>query len=156
VEILKKEEMIEVEMYKVDKVEFAENAFEGLIKFKGTVKKITKIETFAVGSIRLSTNQKLGDLLVMLMEPNSDESFFRWGYFNGIFSRTEYIESYIMEPEARKMLENDPELKLEFEKMKEENLNFANDPNRILNWFYNKSNYVDSKYLIYPVGRIMK
>jgi len=60
-----------------------------------------------------------------------------------------------MEPEAIKMLENDPDLKSEFEeKMKDSR--FSNDPNKILNWFYGKSDYFDSSYLVYPVGRIIR
>jgi hypothetical protein len=50
---------------------------------------------------------------MVLLEPLSKDSF-RW-VFPLFFQRTEYIEPYVMEPMAIKMLQESPELK-EFEK----------------------------------------
>jgi hypothetical protein len=46
---------------------------------------------------------------MVLLEPLSKDSF-RWG-FPLFFQRTEYIEPYVMEPMAIKMLQESPELK---------------------------------------------
>ena len=52
------------------------------------------------------------------------------------------------------MLEKDPALKLEFEQKKAQDSAFAQSPQQILNWFYLKSPYGDSKRLVYPVGKV--
>jgi hypothetical protein len=52
---------------------------------------------------------------MVLLEPLSKDSFLD-GFFLSIFQRTEYIEPYVMEPMAIKMLQESPELKAEFEK----------------------------------------
>ena len=59
-----------------------------------------------------------------------------------------------MEPEAKRMLESNPDLKLEFEE-KMQDLRFANDAGKIMQWFYSKTPYIDHQYLIYPVARIL-
>ena len=90
---------------------------------------------------------------MILLEPKSKDSFFSWGFFLNIFQRTEYIEAYVMEPMAKRMLEESPELKKEFEQKKAQDKDFANDPNAIFSWFYSKTNYYDDRYLLYPVAR---
>jgi hypothetical protein len=95
----------------------------------------------------------LGDLAMLLLEPASKDSYFSWGFFHSIFQRTEYIEAYIMEPMAKKMLEESPALQKEFEEKKATDKAFANDQNAILTWFYSKTKFYDDRYLLYPVAR---
>jgi hypothetical protein len=52
------------------------------------------------------------------------------------------------------MMAKDPGLKQEFEQKKIADTTFAKSPQLILNWFYNKSPYVDNRKGIYPVGKI--
>ncbi len=65
---------------------------------------------------------------------------------------TEYIEGYVIEPLARKMLKDNPQLQKEFEEALS-NKGFANNPQARLSWFYKRSPYFDPNYLLYPVGR---
>src|SRR5690606_2413431 len=101
----------------------------------------------------ISTDQALGDLAVILLEPGHPDSFFQWGYFLEILERTEYVEPYFMEPYAKKMLAEDATLKAEFEEKLKTDLAFKNDSRKILQWFYSKSPYYDARHLLYPVGR---
>ena len=147
-----------VEMYRITDHVFEDDnhimqPFEGHIQVTGTTKEATRKQLFPAGSVYISTNQPLGDLAMMLLEPASKDSYFSWGFFHSIFQRTEYIEAYIMEPMAKKMLEDSPALQKEFEEKKAADKAFANDQNAILTWFYSKTNYYDDRYLLYPVGR---
>ena len=40
----------------------------------------------------------------MLLEPDGPDSFFQWGFFLACLQRTEYVEGYVMEPLAERML----------------------------------------------------
>ena len=110
-------------------------------------------ETFPPGSVRVSTDQPLGALAVHLLEPESEDSFFAWGFFSEILQRVEYMEPYAIAPMADRMLENDPALKAEFEKRLKEDSAFAGSPLRRLQFFYERSPFYDDRYLLYPVGR---
>jgi hypothetical protein len=110
-------------------------------------------QLFLAGSAYITTDQPLGDLVMLLLEPKSPDSYFSWGFFYQIFQRTEYIEAYVMEPTIQKMLEDSPELKMEFEKKKSEDPAFASNSNAIFTWFYSKTKFYDERYLLYPVGR---
>jgi hypothetical protein len=110
-------------------------------------------EVFSAGSVKISTDQPLGALAAYLLEPESDDSFFAWGFFAEILQRTEYMEAYAIAPMAEKMLADDPKLKAEFEKKLKDDPAFAASPLRRLQFFYERSPFYDDRYLLYPVGR---
>ncbi|MEO7306612.1 MAG: M14 family metallopeptidase [Ferruginibacter sp.] len=151
---------ITVEMYRITGHVFEDDnhtlqPFEGHMQVTGTTKSEIRKQLFPPGSVYISTDQPLGDLAMMLLEPSSKDSYFSWGFFHSIFQRTEYMEAYVMEPMAKKMLEDSPALKKEFEEKKAADKIFANDQNAILTWFYSKTKFYDERYLLYPVGRVL-
>jgi len=99
------------------------------------------------------TDQPLGDLAVLLLEPQSSESFFAWGMVPEVLSRVEYIEPYAIAPLAEKMMAADPKLKAEFEAKLAAEPKFAADPDARLAWFYRQTPFYDDHYLLYPIAR---
>ncbi len=151
---------VTVEMYRIENARIENEyhqpiPFEGHMQVSGITKPEIRKQLFPRGSAYISTDQPLGDLAMILLEPISKDSYFSWGFFLPIFQRTEYIEAYIMEPMAKKMLDESPELRQEFEQKKASDKAFANDQNAILTWFYSKTKFYDERYLLYPVGRAL-
>jgi len=109
--------------------------------------------TWAPGSVRVPTDQPLGDIVVLLLEPQSTESFFAWGMFPEVLSRVEYIEGYAIAPLAERMLAADPALKAEFEAKLAAEPAFAADGDARLAWFYERTPFYDDRYRLYPVAR---
>lgn len=157
-ETLKQPREVTVEMYRIQDAKFqndggSSSPFEGHMQVKGTPVPETRKQIFVAGSVYISTDQPLGDLAIMLLEPKSPDSYLSWGFFHQIFQRTEYIEAYVLEPTMKKMLSESPDLQKEFAEKKENDIKFANNPNAIMTWFYSKTKYYDDRYLLYPVGR---
>ncbi len=126
--------------------------FEGRHPVRAEVKAEIRQERFPAGSVRVLTDQPLGDLGVALLEPVCSDSFLAWGFFPEIQQRTEYIEGYVIAPLAEQMLARDPRLKTEFEAKLQADAQFAANPSARLRWFYERSPYYDDRYLLYPVG----
>ena len=126
--------------------------YEGRATLKFGVKPETHTETFPAGSVRVSTDQPLGELAMALLEPESPDSLVAWGFFPEILQRTEYIEGYVIAPMAEKMLRDDPKLNAEFEAKLAADAKFAKDPSARLAWFYARTKFYDDRYLLYPVG----
>ena len=126
--------------------------FEGRHTIVTTTKAAMRSETFPAGSVRVSTDQPLGDLAMLMLEPENDDSLLSWGFFSEILQRSEYIEGYVVAPMAEKMLAADPALKTEFEAKLAADPAFAADPKARLSWFYQRSKFYDERYLLYPVG----
>ncbi len=132
----------------------APRANEGHVQ--ATVKDV-KVEardwTFPIGSVRVPTDQPLGDVAVLLLEPQSSESFFAWGMFPEVLSRVEYIEGYAIAPLAERMMAADPALKAEFEAKLAADPAFAANGDARLSWFYERTPFYDDRYRLYPVAR---
>lgn len=154
---LKEGREINVEMYRMRDAKFQPDE-SGSLPFEGhwQVKAVPVAEKhkhfFPAGSVFVSCDQPLGDLAMILLEPKSSDSFFSWGFFPNIFQRTEYIEAYVMEPLIDKMLRENPALKTEFDQKKANDAAFSKSPYAMMNWFYERTPYYDSRHLLYPVG----
>lgn len=153
-EVLEEAKELNLEYSTVTDYRMVSQPYEGKMRFQSfdLAKKYIKL-SLQPGSVRVKTDQPLGELAVILLEPESVDSFFQWGYFNTILSQTEYMETYVMEPMAKQMLENDPELKKKFEEEKEKDEEFAKSPRRIYRWFYEQTPYIDQNWKVIPVGR---
>lgn len=146
---------VEVEMYRLEDPEFEPEPFEGHIRATATPVAVTRTEHFPAGSVRIDGGQPLADLVALLLEPHSSDSFLQWGFFHEIFSRTEYVEEYVMEPLAARMLE-DPEVRADYYEKLRTDPAFRDDPKARLHWFYERTPYFDERWRLYPVGRELK
>ena len=143
-----------VEMLRLQDPKLAPRANEGRVAV--TISGVTAERrdwTWAPGSVRVPTDQPLGDIVVLLLEPQSSESFFAWGLFPEVLSRVEYIEGYAIAPLAERMLAADPALRAEFEAKLAADPAFAADGDARLAWFYERTPFYDDRYRLYPVAR---
>jgi murein tripeptide amidase MpaA len=143
---------VEVEMLRLSDIEYGDEPYEGHLRVSATATAEPQTVLFPSGSVRVPTDQPLGDLAVYLLETRSPDSFFQWGFFLEVLQRAEYVEAYVMEPLARNMLERDPALKAAFEEKIAADTEFAADPQARLQWFYQKTPYYDQRWQLYPVG----
>jgi murein tripeptide amidase MpaA len=144
---------IAVEIYRLADPEFASTPFEGHVRVSAATTSEQRTVVYPAGSVRVTTDQALGTLAVLLLEPESPDSFFQWGFFHEVFQRTEYAESYVLEPLAESLLEASPELADEFRGKLLEDAEFAADPRERLNWFYRQTPFFDERWGLYPVVR---
>jgi len=142
---------VAVSVYRVETYELGKAPFEGRLRVdKATFK---QLRSTLQARHSVAADQPLGDLAMVLLEPESPDSLFRWGFFNSIFQRTEYIDNYVIEPLAEKMLAADPALKKAFEKRLAEDEAFAKDPRARRMWFYERTEYFDKRWRVIPIGR---
>ncbi|PLX14885.1 MAG: peptidase M14 [Marinilabiliales bacterium] len=153
--ILEEAKEMEVETYRFSNVQFASFPFEGRQMVQDfNLTEISLKKTYAAGSIIVPTNQRSAKVIAHLLEPIAPDSFVRWGFFNSIFERKEYVETYVMEKMAREMIAEKPELLDQYKKAVEENPQVYNNQWAKLFWFYALTPYWDQQKDIYPVGKI--
>ncbi len=152
---LKNDTIIEVESYKIADYKTATNAYEGhyLHKNTKTTSKTEKIK-FSKGDYIFDTNQKAIKYLLETLEPVAVDSFFNWNFFDTILQQKEGYSEYVFEDLAAKILRENPILKSEFEKKKQEDFLFFKNPEAQLDWVYKHSVYYEKAHLQYPVYRV--
>lgn len=144
---------IEVESYRLTEQKWSQNSFESRLTMSYKANPIKETRTFPANSVIVPLAQEAANVAVHLLEPQSQDSFAYWGFFNAIFEQKEYGEGYVIEKLAREMLAKDENLRKEFEE-KLKDANFAKSASARLRFFYERSPYMDKKIGLYPVGRI--
>jgi hypothetical protein len=144
-----------VERYRFKEVSFAARPYEGRQLVDCAVEGFEEHVILPHGTFIVPSAQRTVRVIANLLEPDSPDSYTRWGFFNAFFERKEYAEPYIMEPIAREMMQLDRELREEFYKKLDEDELFRNDPVARLDFFYQRSRYRDTAERIYPIMRII-
>src|SRR5690606_21116970 len=153
-EVLAEPRAVDVSMLRLEDPKVATRPNEGHVPISvETVTVEDRRWTFPIGSVRVPTDQPLDDAVVLMLEPQSNESFFAWGLFPEVLSRVEYIEAYAIAPLAEKMLAADPALKAEFEAKLAAEPDFAGNAQARLAWFYERTPFYDDRYRLYPIAR---
>jgi Zinc carboxypeptidase len=151
---------LEVRSYKFEDVKWkAERSwhtlpYEGRYICEFSAKPITEKRTLPAGSAVVDTAQRTARIIAHALEPVGPDSFVHWGFFNPIFQRTEYVESYVIEQMAIEMLADDPRLATELEEKKRTDPAFAASPDAIRLWLYERTPYFDARVNVYPVSLI--
>lgn len=153
---LKEPVTLTVNSYRFSNASWKEEPYEGRHMAEFEQASITVERAFPKGTAVILMNQRTNRIIAHLLEPKGPDSFVAWGFFDGIFQRTEYTEYYVMEEMAREMLAKDAELKKEFEEKLASDSSFAASQRERLYFFYQRTPYWDEKYSVYPVGKVMK
>lgn len=147
---------VSVEKYIFFNVEFDSLPYEGRQRVTFDSEIVKEDLTLDRHMIYISTDQKAVRVVVNLLEPQSADSYVRWGFMNQIFEQKEYYEDYVMEKLAAEMLASDPDLKREFERKLENDEEFKNNPRARLDFFYERSPYFDKQKNVYPILRVVE
>ena len=154
-EALQEEKELEISTYRFTNVQFANYPFEGRQMVNDfNLEEVTIKKTFYPGSIIVPVNQRSAKIIAHMLEPQGPDSFVRWGFFNSIFERKEYVETYVMEKMAREMIKENPDLLDQYHQAVKNNPQIYNNQWAKLFWFYALTPYWDQQKNIYPVGRI--
>ena len=152
-DVLSEAKKIKVEKYRFRNVKFASYPYEGRQMPSFNVESFTDLCDIPVGSIIIKTDQRQLRIIVNLLEPEAPDSFVSWGFFNAFFERKEYAEAYVMEPYAKQMIKDDPQLKSEFYKKLNDDESFRNNAGERLDFFYKRSPFYDKVEKVYPILR---
>lgn len=146
---------LRVEKYRFTNVSFAPRPYEGRQLPAFNIECFSEVCDVPAGSLIIYTNQRQLRVIVNLLEPEAPDSFVNWGFFNAFFERKEYAEAYVMEPYAKQMMKEDPQLKNEFYKRLNEDEAFRNNAGERLDFFYKRSPFYDKGENIYPIMRLV-
>lgn len=154
---LEKDTELEVESYRIKDFKTSSSAYEGhyphnSVNVTSTKKKVL----FRKGDFLIKTQQPGVKYLLETLEPQANDSYFVWNFFDSILQQKEYFSAYVFEDLAKQLLEKNPKLKSEFEKKKAEDPKFADSGEAQLDWIYRHSDYYEKSHMEYPVFRIMK
>ena len=145
---------VEGEAWRADTIRFGADSIEGHQRLDAQGTWAPATQAVAAGALFVPIAQPKARLAMGLLEPTAPDAIAGWGLFNAAFERKEYMEAYVAEEEAEKMLAADPALRAEFEKRLREDEAFAKSPQQRLEFFYRRHSAWDDRYGLYPVLRV--
>ena len=153
---LKKDTLIEVEVYKIDDYKTSPRQYE-MHHLNSDVKITTSLEkvSFRKGDWYIPLNQSANRFLVETLEPKAEDSYFSWNYFDAILGQKEGYSAYAFEDIAAEYLKDNPEVRSQLEQKKLVDSSFAKDGRAQLNFIYQNSPWFEPAYMQYPVFRVL-
>lgn len=147
-----------VEVFRASSSSFSARPVEGRQRLEVGGQWQTQLDgsVLEAGSLYVPMAQPLARLVVALLEPQAPDSLLAWGYFNNAFEQKEYMEDYVAEAQARRMLADDPQLAAAFVRKLAEDAAFASSPAARLKFFYQRHPAWDDRLDLYPVLRVQQ
>jgi Zinc carboxypeptidase len=152
----KKDTSVEVEVYKIDDYKTSPRQYEmhhlnSDVKVSSSVQKIK----FNKGDWYIPMNQIGNRFIIETLEPQAEDSFFAWNFFDAILGQKEGYSAYAFEDIAADYLKNNADLKNKLEQRKATDTAFAKSGRAQLNFIYENSKWFEPAYSRYPVYRVI-
>ena len=115
-----------------------------------------RLRTYRPGDLWVPLDQPGARVAIELFEAQAPDGLMAWNYFDTVFQKVEYGESYVVEPLARQMMSKDPALAREFQARIAADTAFARDPRARLDFFFRRSNWADPLQDVDPIARALR
>jgi hypothetical protein len=153
---LKKDTVIEVEVYKITDYKTAARQYE-MHHLNSEVKTTSSMQKFAFrkGDWYIPMNQVANRFLIETLEPVAEDSYFAWNFFDAILGQKEGYSGYAFEDIAADYLKQNKELQVKMDQRKTADTAFARDGRAQLNFVYQNSPWFEPVHMQYPVYRVL-
>ena len=101
-------------------------------------------------------NQIANRFLIETLEPQGEDSYFAWNFFDPILGQKEGYSDYAFEDIAAEYLKNHTDVKTKLDQRRTNDSAFTKNGRAQLDFVFQNSPYFEPAYLQYPVYRIMK
>lgn len=142
---------LEVDGWRLQDCSWRHEPFEGRHPVTYQAVPFRQRRVLPAGTWLVDTAQPSARAIVHLLDPEAPDALVRWGFFDAVLTRTEYIESYVIERLMTEMVAGRPALRDSLEARKARDPEFAANPWAIRDWFYRQTPYYDQEAFVYPV-----
>jgi len=154
--VLKKDTTLEVEWYRIEDYKTTPRQYEmHHLNSDVVVSKQKGVKTFRKGDILINLNQPANRFLIETLEPQAEDSYFAWNFFDAILGQKEGYSAYVFEDKAAQYLKENPALKAELEQRRNKDTSFAKSARAQLDFVYKNSPWAEPDYNRYPVFRVL-
>jgi hypothetical protein len=152
-----KDTSIQVESYRIANYQSAPRPWEGHhINTNVQVTKHVYTIKFRKGDYYIPLNQSGNRFLMETLEPQGEDSYFTWNFFDASLGQKEGFSDYVFEDRATEFLKQNPDVRPKLEQRKATDTTFAKSATAQLNFVYQNSPYYEPAHMAYPVYRIVR
>jgi len=111
---------------------------------------------FRKGDWYIPMDQPANRFLIETLEPQAEDSYFAWNFFDAILGQKEGYSAYVFEDKATQYLSENPALRTQLEQRRAADTNFAKSARAQLDFVYRNSPWVEPDHNRYPVFRVLQ
>jgi hypothetical protein len=149
---VKSDSVLKASSYRINSYKSLTKPYEGHFKHNSIL--FDKFEvnlSLKPGDILIPTKQRSRNFILAALIPDAEDSFFSWNFYDSYLQQKEYFSSYVFIDQVKFMLDSNPKLKLDFEKMKKESESFRNSEWEQLYFIYSNSPYFEQTFMRLPI-----
>ena len=152
---LKKDSLVFAHFYKILDYKTPKEPYENhYLHSEVRVEEIKMRKKYFIGDFVIPMGYATDRFVIETLEPEAEDSYFAWNFFDGILQRKEYFSDYIFSAQLDEIFEKDPSLLENYQKKLKTDSLFKSNVNMQLNYLYSQSAYSEPYYRIYPVAKI--
>jgi hypothetical protein len=154
---LSQDSTFDVEVYRIEDYTTAARPYEGH-HANSNVKVSWQKQTlsFLKGDWYIPLDQPGNRFLMETLEPQAEDSYFAWNFFDAILGQKEGYSAYVFEDKAAAYLQTQPGLKKQLEQRVAADSSFAKSGRAQLDFIYKNSPWYEPDHNRYPVFRVMQ
>ena len=154
---LEADTVIDVQAYHISSYKSYNQPYEGHFPhYDIELVSLNESVSFRKGDYVVPVNQSGNRYIVETLEPQAEDSFFKWNFFDMILQRKEHYSSYVFEDLAVEILKENPDIKEAFDKKIESDPEFKENARAQLHFIYEQSEHAEAAYKRYPIFRLME
>src|SRR5206468_10352043 len=141
-ERLEKDTSIEVEWYRIERYQSSPRPYEGHHPNRNVQVSVhRKVVRFRKGDYYIRMDQDADRFLTETLEPQGEDSYFAWNFFDPILGQKEGYSDYHFEDIAAEYLKQHPELGAKLEEKRASDAEFAKNADAQLEFVFENSPY---------------
>ena len=155
IERIEADTTLAVEGYRIGKLETVKQPVEGHYLHHAIEAKAESMQLdFRRGDVIVRMGRNTDRFVMETLEPQAPDSWFAWGFFDGVLQQKEWFSPFVFEDKAAELLGKDPALREAFHAKRADDAAFAADAWAQLYFIYQRSPYFEPHYRLYPVYRL--
>lgn len=146
--------VIDADFYTISNVNHPRSPYEGHYLHQGTQVVSTRQKCHVrSGDWIVYVNQSCNRFIVETLEPQGDDSFFAWNFFDPILNQKEWFSDYVFDAKAEQIIVENPAIKAQLDSAKRVDSVLATSHWLQMNFIYQRSLYKEPTHNRYPVAR---
>ena len=149
--------LLTVETYYIEDFKTYQSPYEGHYPHYGTILKPVKMQVkVKKGDYYVPVGQRGMRYIIESLEPEGEDSFFKWNFFDPVLQQKEHFSAYVFEDTAERILNAKPWLRDSLTEKVKIDKDFGNNSRAQLDYIYRNSEFFEKSYRLYPVFRILQ
>ena len=149
---IKNDTSLTLGVFRVIDFESSKKPYEGHFQLTNPlIEKEQELVKLKRGDWMISTHQKNTLFIHSVLQPETEDSYLSWNFFDSYLQQKEYFSSYVFVDKIGDILKKDPQLKRSYKKKLKEDEAFRNSEWDQLYYIYIHSPYFEKTYGVLPV-----